>query len=220
MGIHLRTYSRALLGAHGTYWSTVFPSANHRAAKTHRSLNNCGLRLLPSDGQCATTTVEPWLQMGTIVSGTGNLAAIKWSDISTIQVSQKLGTSCGPPSEQTTLPRARELVSPLPVSPLDKRVVVPTQLLYSSITRRGWRHGGCSSQSPQHSSQEKSRSARLDSTDVLNSFVVGSAVANSSSAYFSLLTTERVHTRVRLQQLRCRRLHMRRSKCLPCFWEF
>lgn len=85
-------------------------------------------------------------------------------------------------------------MSPLPVSPLDRRVVVPTQLLYSSSTRRGWRHGGCSSQSPQHSSQEKSRSARLDSTDVLNSFVVGSAVANSSSAYFSLLTTERVHT--------------------------
>ena len=72
-------------------------------------------------------------------------------------------------------------------------MVVPAELLYSSSMRRGWRHGGCSSQSPQHSSR-KVLVSMIRAHHFLNSFVVGSAVANSSSACFSPLTTEGVYT--------------------------
>lgn len=123
-----------------------------------------------------------------------NLVAIKWSDINTIQVSQKLDTSCGPPSEQTTLPRARVLVSPFLASPLGE-VGGGTHAagVFQKHKERmeTWRLQLPTSTAP---IPGKSSAAWLESNDFLNIFVVGSAVATPSSAYFSLLTTEREHT--------------------------
>ena len=150
VGTQPRTYSRPLLGAHGIYWFTgLLPHQTTTLPK-----HNYGLHLLPGDGHCMNTMAELWLQMGMIISGTATWWQLNHQTSTPSKFLRNLILVVGPHSAQTTLPRARVLISPSLASPLESSVVGPTELLHSSSARRGWRHRGCSSQSPQHSSQE------------------------------------------------------------------